>query len=237
MKNILTIPTMVFLMLPWCTLAQNLETVLKKHYDAMGQEKMREIETIEMIGEMKVQEQVIPVRTVKKRPDKSRIETQVNGLTMVQAYDGKTVWTLTPYSEIAVALPAEQAKQIIQQSDMDGPLVNYKAKGYTIEYLGEEIYQDIKCHKLKVSVPDGGDDDVYFYLDADSYLLRFQHITTTDNGKAMTVVNELSGYENRSGINIPFLFTTRLNGVEQMVMTIKAVNFDIAITDAYFEMP
>ncbi len=54
------------------------------------------------------------------------------------------------------------------QADFDGPLVDYKEKGNTVEYLGKEEMEGTKVHALKVTKKNG--DVATLYLDADSFL-------------------------------------------------------------------
>ena len=44
---------------------------------------------------------------------------------------------------------------------MDGPLIDYKAKGHTVELLGKDKVEGTDCYKLKVTLKNG---DVRTYL-------------------------------------------------------------------------
>src|SRR5690606_37899900 len=89
--------------------------------------------------------------------------------TVINGYDGETAWTINPMMGSGPQkLPPDQARQTRQQADIDGPLVDYAAKGYTLEYLGEEAVKGQPAHKLRLMEADST--EAFMYLDAASYL-------------------------------------------------------------------
>jgi hypothetical protein len=54
-------------------------------------------------------------------------------------------------------------------SDPQGLLVNYKQKGYTVEYLGTDDLDGSDVLKLRLNLPNG--DMVYYFLDAETYYM------------------------------------------------------------------
>ena len=75
-----------------------------------------------------------------KRPNKSRTEFTVQGMTGMQAYDGKNAWMVMPFmgKKDPEAMPAEGTKLVAEESDFDGPLVDWKEKGHKVELVGKE---------------------------------------------------------------------------------------------------
>ncbi len=92
-----------------------------------------------------------------------RQEFVIQGLTGVNAYDGRNGWKIEPWGgkKDAEELGEDELKSILEESDFDGPLVNYREKGNTVEYVGLEPVEGTDAIKLKVSVPNG---DVYLLL-------------------------------------------------------------------------
>ena len=75
-----------------------------------------------------------------KRPNSVREEFSLQGMTGINAYDGSTGWKIEPWQgkRDPEALSEEEMRQIVEDADFDGPLVNYKEKGNTVEFQGIE---------------------------------------------------------------------------------------------------
>ena len=87
------------------------------------------------------------------------------GLRRQDGLDASTRWRAETDPE---ALPQTRCKDMEEQADMDGPLVDYKAKGHTVELLGKEKVEGSDAYKLKVTLKNG--DVRTIYLDADRFL-------------------------------------------------------------------
>src|ERR1051326_1085992 len=69
------------------------------------------------------------VRQENKRPNSVREEFALQGLTGVNAYDGKTGWKIEPWNgkKDAEPLGEDELKSILEEADFDGPLLDYPA--------------------------------------------------------------------------------------------------------------
>ena len=106
---------------------------------------------------------------VQKRPEMARLEFTIQGLTAVQAYDGSKAWQIMPFmgKKDPELMSGDETKEMEETADLDGPLVDYKAKGNTVELLGKEKIEGTDAYKLKVTLKNG--DVQTQYIDADSY--------------------------------------------------------------------
>src|SRR4029077_16438646 len=111
-----------------------------------------------------------PVTLELKKPSSVRLEITFQGNTGVQAYDGKTGWGISPMAAKKDPEPmsADDLKDMDEQADMDGPLVDYKAKGHTVVLMGKEKVEGSDAYKLKLTLKTG--DIRTIYIDVDSYL-------------------------------------------------------------------
>jgi hypothetical protein len=122
-------------------MAEDLQQVLDNHFEAIGGlEKIRSIESARVVGKMQMQGMEAPLSVVMKRPGKARVEFSIQGMTGVQATDGSTFWQVMPFLGKTEPEPmsAEEANDLREQADMDGPLVDWKEKGHTLELVGKE---------------------------------------------------------------------------------------------------
>src|SRR5262245_1486838 len=77
---------------------------------------------------------------LQKRPAMIRSEITRQGLTAVDAFDGKDGWNMEPFRgrREPQRLSADESKAMAQAADLDGPLVGWREKGHKVEYLGTE---------------------------------------------------------------------------------------------------
>src|SRR5437868_10833749 len=102
-----------------------------------------------------------------KRDASVREEYSLQGMTAINAYDGKAGWKIEPWNgkKDAESLGEEEMKEIVEDSDLDGPLINYKEKGVRVEYVGMDEVEGSDTYKLKVTLPSG--DVRLYYMDTD----------------------------------------------------------------------
>ncbi|HTR02979.1 MAG TPA: outer membrane lipoprotein-sorting protein, partial [Thermoanaerobaculia bacterium] len=105
-----------------------------------------------------------------KRPDLVREEITYQGLTGVNAFDGKTGWKIDPFQgkKDPEPLGEDELKDIIEDSVFDGQLVHYREKGNTIEFGGTEPVEGSDTWKLKVTLKNG--DVSYYYIDTEDFV-------------------------------------------------------------------
>ncbi len=91
--------------------------------------------SLKSIPQRPVSETQLPFVMELKRPRKQRIELVFKGQTAIQVFDGANGWKLRPFLNRRVVEPYtdEEMKSAAMQADLDGPLVDYAAKGTKIE--------------------------------------------------------------------------------------------------------
>ncbi|HTD28058.1 MAG TPA: hypothetical protein VK660_01585, partial [Xanthomonadaceae bacterium] len=137
-------------------------------------------------------------------PDKARFDFTLQGLTAVKAWDGQQGWAISPFQgrKDPQKTTLDDNKQLIEGADILGPLVDYKAKGNRVEYLGTEDIDGTDAHKLRVTRKNG--DSEVIYLDPDQFLeIR---IVTHDKirGQEQVQTTDLGEYEQVDGVYFPF---------------------------------
>jgi len=216
----------------------SVDDIIAKNMQAKGGlEKVRSIQSIKQTSQMSAAGGVQGTLTVyMKRPNLSRQELNLAAFgTMVTAYDGQTAWTLNPMMGPApTALSGPEAAMMREQADFDGPLIDYKAKGYTADFVGTESMGDRKVHHVKLT---GKDQRVqHWYLDAETGLeARVVSEAQTPNGK-VELEQLLSDFRDVEGYKAPFLVRTLSNGVEQVKVQVEKVEINARFDDSIFKM-
>ncbi|MEA2489354.1 MAG: hypothetical protein QOH21_1146, partial [Acidobacteriota bacterium] len=152
--------------------AQTVDEILDKNAAARGGwDKLRALKSYRMTGKMTLGGGMeAPLTLVKSRPENVRMEFSVQGMTGVQAYDGSTGWMVMPFmgKKEPEAISGDMLKDLQEQADFDGPMVDYKKKGNKVELLGKEEIEGTPAYKLKLTTKAG--DETVVFVDADSFL-------------------------------------------------------------------
>ncbi len=146
---------------------QSVDDLIAKNLEAKGGlEKLKAIQSIKQVNSFNMQGMEGSMTIFTKRPNRLRQEMTMGGQTVINGFDGVTPWTVNPLVGMnrAVAVTGPQADMVREQGDFDGPLVDYKAKGYTIELVGQETLGERKVHHLRMT--SASRQVVHLYLDA-----------------------------------------------------------------------
>jgi hypothetical protein len=220
--------------------AQTVDEIVAKNLKARGGlEKLKAVKSIRMSGKMTVGPGMeAPFIIEMKRPKNVRIEITLQGMTMVQAYDGTSGWAVMPFQgkNDPEPMPAEETRQAEEQADFDGPLVDWKEKGHQVELVGKEKIEGADAYKLKVTLKGG--DVRYFFVEGDSFLEIRAEGKRTARGSEVEFENSLSDYKDVGGLMIAHALEMGPKGSPQKSkLTLEKVELNPALDDARFKMP
>jgi hypothetical protein len=159
----------------------------------------------------RVEEVYLPFLMELARPRKMHFELQFAGQTALQVYDGVNGWKLRPYLNRLEVEPytAEEAKVASMQSELDGPLVDYVAKGTRVESDGREKVEGRDTYKLKLTLKSG--DVTHVWVDAQTFLeAKVEGQPRRLDGTNHPVEVYYRDYRNVNGLEIPFVLETRV---------------------------
>lgn len=220
--------------------AQTVDEIIAKNIQARGgADKLKSVQSIKSTGTMAMGPGMeAPGVLVQKRPQLARLEFTIQGLTMVQAYDGKNGWQIMPFmgKKDPELMSADEVKDIEETADLDGPLVDYKSKGHQVELLGKEKVEGTDAYKLKVSLKNGDVQTVY--LDADSFLEIKEETRRSVRGTEQVVESSIGDYKEVGGIIFPFAMESGVKGsAEKQRLTITKVELNVPVEESIFKMP
>jgi outer membrane lipoprotein-sorting protein len=220
--------------------AQTVDDIVKKSIDARGGiQKIKAVKTLKATAKVIPAGlgQEIPIVIQQKRPNFVRVEITFQGKTQVQAYDGETAWKVDPIqgSPEPEKMAGEELKDMQEQADMDGSLVDYKEKGSTVELLGKEDLEGTPVYKLKLTLKTG--DVRYIYLDAGNYLELKVTSKRKIPGGEVELDNYLGNYKPVNGVLMAHAIENKVKGQTVSQITLEKVETDIPIDDSVFRMP
>ena len=217
------------------------ELVAKNIEAKGGATALNNLQTLRATGKLLVpyQGQIeLAYLQTKKRPDEVRTEASLQGMTQIEAYDGKEGWKVFPFfgRKDPERMSADDVKALVEDTEMGGPLADWKTKGSTVEYLGTEDVDGTSAHKLKVVRKNG--DVSFVYLDPDHFLeirivtQRIQH------GAHEEVETDLGDYEQAGGVFVPTSIEVGRKGApDKQVVVIDKVEANVPVDDTIFHFP
>jgi hypothetical protein len=174
----------------------------------------------------------------RKRPDSIREEASLQGLTQVEAYDGKDGWKIDPFGgrKDPERMPADDLKGLIESAEIGGPLAGYRGRGDELEYLGTEDIDGTAAHKLKLTSKAG--DVRYVYLDPDYFLEIRIESQRNVRGVKRTVVTDLGEYEKVEGVYWPFAIASGRKGdSDPAKVQYEKIEVNVPVDASYFAFP
>jgi outer membrane lipoprotein-sorting protein len=220
-------------------LAQTADELVAKYVQARGgMEKIKSIQSMRMTGTMSTGQLDVPIVLLMKRPNMVRMEFEVQGITGVRAFDGQEGWALMPFlgKPDAAPITGQELKEFSDQADIDGGLVDYKAKGNTIEFLGKEKVDGVDAYKLKLTRKNGDVD--FAYLDANTYLEIREEGQHTVQGVVKDFETKIGDYRDVEGLKFPYMIVSGIkNGPDPQKLAIDKVELNVPVDAALFKMP
>ena len=219
--------------------AKSAEEIIALNLKARGGlEKITAMKTAVMSGKMGMGGMDVPFRVEWKRPNKVRREFTMQGMTGIMAYDGETAWQVMPFmgQTAPEKMPESQSKELVEQADLEGALVNYKEKGHQVEYLGTADVEGTPAYKLKVTRKSG--EVVNYYIDTETNLEIKADMKQEMNGQEMEMSIFFSDYKESGGLMFPYTFEMRIPGMPAgQVLTFDKIELDGEIAADRFAMP
>lgn len=218
--------------------AQTVDELIKKNIDAQGGvERLKAVKSIKITGKIIQQGIEIPITIQQKRPNMVRVDVTFQGKTQTGAYDGETGWKTNPFqgSPDPEKIAGDELKELQEQADMDGPLVDYKTKGHTVELIGKEDMEGTPVYKLKLTLKNG--DVRNLYIDAENSLTLKVNLKRKTPGGEMEADQYVGNYKKVNGIMAAFSIETKISGQTVNQIAFDKMEMDVPIDDSAFKMP
>jgi len=215
--------------------AQNLNEVLEKHFKTIGQEKLTKVKTYTISAKVSQMGMDIPMIMKMKRPNKFRMEMDMQGQKMIQAFDGENGWMIAPWiSSEPQELSGAQLQQAMDQADIDGELYNYEQKGSKAELVGKENLDGTDVFHIKLTSKNGNAKD--YYIDADKNVVMMVKATVDAMGQTMEVKQKMSNFKDINGVVLATKIESE-NPMATAIIVFDEVKFDEDMDDSIFAKP
>jgi len=220
--------------------SQTADELTAKNIQARGGlEKMNAIKNIRMTGRFEGGGGfTASVGQENVRPNLVRDTFSLQGMTQVQAYDGTAGWQIQPFGgkKDPELMGEDDLRDLLLDADFDGPLVNYKEKGSTVDYLGHDVVDGDDALRLKVTLKNG--DIIYDYLDPDTFIEIRREVQQFIRGSQRDKVFEMGSYKPVAGVMYPFSISQGpKDHPDAQTITVQKMEANVKIDPADFALP
>ena len=241
MKLKLSAILLLFFGLTFATKAEDPDKIVTKMMETRGGiDKIQNINSIYF--EMEQSGPQMPVPSILKiwhvKPDKIKLEQNMNNETVTVASDGQKAWIINPKqgSTEPQEMPIQQAAGLVQYVQLlEGELLNYKEKGLKLEYVEMVDDESGSFHKIKAT--DANGNSSFVYVDPITNLInRTEAKQQTQQGEA-NIVTKITERTKVNGIMFPKSIDIEMNGQVVQSLTFNKIELDGKIDNTIFAMP
>ena len=217
------------------TPALSTDDLIVKHLQARGgAAALAAVKTVKMTGTLRPSgfDVQMGYEETLSRPASVRINATLQGLTVVQAYDGAAGWQIQPFQgrKDPESVSADDTKSLAEEADFDGALIGYRAKGSSIDNLGVIDVDGAPAYALRVSLKNG--DQLTYYLDPDAFLTVRMITRQVLRGAETFTQTDYGDYEKVDGVYFPMEIASGPKGsTQQQRVTYDAIVAN-PVTDA-----
>lgn len=217
--------------------AQSVSEIIAKSIEAQGgKDALSKIKDTTTTGTMEIiQMGMSAALTIyQKEPNKMRMDIDVMGMLITNAYDGTKGWAVNPQTGVAEEMNEKQSQsQRLQAMGYDAALYPEKY-GITYALKGKEKLGDKDCFVLEQSFKDGFKATVY--INASTFLTEKTVAKSDAMGTEIESETVMSDYRKIDGIMVPFAMTIFQGGAEFGRVTVTKVAFNSNLEDSFFQM-
>ena len=203
-----------------------------------GAEKVQSIKSLRRVGKYRGSGgfEAIYIQE-NKRPDLVREEFVLQGMTAVNAWDGKTGWKIDPFQgkKDAEPLSEDEMRSILIDADFDEPIVDYAKKGNKVTFAGMDQVEGTDVYKLNVTLRNG--DTRTYYLDTDTYVPIKIDDKRTIRGSEQEIETILGDYKEVDGYFIPFSIEYGPKGQDKGKINWDKFEANVTLHDLRFKKP
>jgi outer membrane lipoprotein-sorting protein len=212
--------------------SQTADEVIAKYVDAIGgKQKWNSLNSLRVEGQIEVQGISIPFTMNAVQNKGNRTDAEFQGAKIIEIVTPTAGWSLNGLQGQSALQPMseEDLKSKVDGIEIQDQLVDYAAKGHTVELLGKDEADGNEYFKLKV-VTKLGNEKVHF-IDTKSYLIYKTETTNKANGQEVKQEVKFLDYQTmENGIKMAFKQETGA-----MILVFKKISINPVIDESLFK--
>lgn len=216
---------------------QTAEEIIQKMIEATGGRKALEsIDDSTVTGTIDLTDAGYTgeITIYKKEPSKMRIDVEVLGMVITQAYDGTVAWWVNPQTMATEEMPPTEAASMKRDALPRDATFNPEKYGISFEYKGKEQIDGKDHFVIDQTYADGF--EVTLYVDAATYLITKSKGTMDTGAGEVEFEQVVSDYKKVNGLLIAHTITAYVNGIESRIIKINDIRYNTGLEDSLFSM-
>ncbi len=215
--------------------AQDLDKILSDHYKASAQDKISKITSTTMIGKSVAMGMETQMAIYQARPNNFRLEVNVMDTKIINTYNGTTGWLYAPIMGVTEVreMTGDELKTVLQQSNMDSPLWDYKAKGNIISLTGTT--EDGTAYMLKLTTAET--DEMTICISKKTSLISKVMTTQMAQGMETEIEMEMKDYKVVKGIPVAHYMAAKVGGQVMSTTTFETIEYNKKLDPSLFGKP
>ena len=195
--------------------AQTADEVVNKHIEAIGgADNWKKVNSMVQTGTVSANGMEVNITVTIEHGKGMRRDIAIMGMNGYAIVTPTAGWNFMPFGggqTAAEPMTAEDLKDAQDGLDVQGSLVDYKAKGHSVELLGKEDVDGTDCFKIKVTQK-SGKTETYFFDTKTFFIVKSLSVLKA-NGQEAEVTTGYSNYQKLpEGILIPMTLNLPLGG-------------------------
>ena len=217
--------------------SQTAKEIIQKMIEAKGGRKAIEsIDDSTVSGTMELIQQGLSgdITIYRKEPSKMRLDIELMGMVITQAYDGNMAWWTNPQTGATEEMPANEAASMKRDALPRDATFNPEKYGISFASKGKESLEGKDHYVVEQTYADGF--KVTLYVDCATYLITKSTGTVSSEMGDMEFEQFAADYKKVHGLLIAHKITTYMNGAEARILTITDVQYNTGLEDSLFIM-
>ena len=217
--------------------SQTAKEILDKMIEASGGRKAIEsVDDSTVTGTIELVQQGLSgtLTVYKKEPNKMRMDVEIMGMLITQAYDGEMAWWVNPQTGATEEMPDEEAASMKRDALPRDAAFNPEKYGINFTYKAKEPLDGKDHHIIEQTYADGF--KVTIYVDSETYLPTKSKGTVSSQMGEIEFEQRASDYKKVNGLMIAHTVVTSINGEESRIIKISEVKNNTGLDDSLFKM-
>ena len=222
--------------------AQEIKTaddILNSYFENTGGiQAWKSLKSTKMVGKMSMQRMEFPGTIYAAPPNKQRVEVDVQGMKIIQAYDGETAWWINPMQggTEPQKMPEMMAQEMTKEK-FESEFINYAEKGHKVELLdGMEEIDGVDCYVIKLTKK--SEEEEYFFFDSENFVpIMVKAVVETGPQAGAEIETYMSDYQEIDGLIMPYYIETKMGGQTLQKITMDTVQLNFTVENSLFDYP
>lgn len=218
--------------------AQTADEIINQYLELMGgADAWKAVNSMQISGTTTMQGMAFPINVTSSRPNKQKVEVDIQGKKLIDAFDGEKAWTINPFmGSMEPQLKTEEETQEAATQMFEDEFIDYQKKGHTVSLEGTEAIGGTECYKIKMVKADG--DELFYFFDKEIFVpVMTRTFAKSGPMKGQPIEVFTSDYEEVDGLMIPFSIEQKLNGQTFMTMNAEEIKLNVEVEEGFFSMP